>query len=79
MKNNLIKNIYYHQSLHWWHRSKREILSYIIKDHLKKNMKVLDYGCGVGNNLKIFSKAKTIHLYEPNKLAKKLIIKKKKY
>ena len=76
MKDNLIKNIYHHQLIHWWHRSKREILSYIIKDYLKKKMKVLDYGCGAGNNLNIFSNVKTLHAYEKSNLAKTLIKKK---
>ena len=36
-------------------------------------MKVLDYGCGAGNNLNIFSNVKTLHAYEKSNLAKTLI------
>lgn len=39
-------------------------------------MKVLDYGCGAGNNINIFNTVKTVHAYDTSNLAKRLIKKK---
>lgn len=61
------------QNQHWWHRSKREILNYLILPYLKKNLLVLDYGCGAGNNLIIFNELNKIDVFEKRKLAKKII------
>ena len=43
---------------------------------LSEKSKILDFGCGVGSNLKILEKYGSVDAFEPNQLAQKYI---KKY
>jgi len=41
---------------HWWHISKRNSVIELIKLIGRKNLRILDIGCGTGGNLKAFSR-----------------------
>lgn len=52
MRKDLYKDLYLLEERHWWHVSKRNIVTNCIRDHLKKGgAKILDIGCGTGKNL----------------------------
>ena len=62
---------------HWWFRSRRVIFDALLGTlKLSEKSKILDFGCGVGSNLKILEKYGSVDAFEPNQLAQKYI---KKY
>ena len=42
---------------HWWWKSRKIIFSSLLRKYIpKRNIKILDFGSGVGSNLKMLSK-----------------------
>lgn len=57
MQKYLYQDLYNLEDTHWWHKAKRELVSSFLKKNLlNKNKKILDVGCGTGKNLEAFSK-----------------------
>ncbi len=57
MQKYLYKDLYTLEDVHWWHRAKRQLVNYLLKENLaNKKQKILDVGCGTGKNLETFSK-----------------------
>lgn len=58
MQNYLYQDLYNLEETHWWHRAKRDLVSFFIKKNLSeknKEYKILDVGCGTGKNIEAFS------------------------
>ena len=57
MQKYLYDDLYKLEEIHWWHKAKRNLVSYFLQKYLKdKTNKILDAGCGTGKNLEAFSK-----------------------
>jgi SAM-dependent methyltransferase len=58
MENQLFDEMYKVESQHWWFVARRKIIANVIKNlALGKDAKILDAGCGNGDNLEMLSKA----------------------
>lgn len=57
MQQYLYQDLYQLEESHWWHKNKRELVFFFIKQNItdKKN-RILDVGCGTGKNIEVFSK-----------------------
>lgn len=56
MQKYLYKDLYALEDIHWWHRAKRNLVSFFLdKNFPKKDGLILDVGCGTGKNLEAFS------------------------
>lgn len=67
----------YHKN-HWWWKSRKFIFLTLLKKYLKKkNLKILDFGSGIGSNLEILERFGECDAFEVNKIAIKYL--KKKY
>ena len=52
---------------HWWWKSRKIIFSSLLRKYIpKKNIKILDFGSGVGSNLKMLSKFGKCDAFEVN-------------
>lgn len=61
MQNYLYEDLYTLEEVHWWHKAKRELVSFFLKKYLKsKKEKILDVGCGTGKNVEEFGKFGTV-------------------
>lgn len=57
MENQLFDEMYKVESQHWWFVARRKIIANVIKSlKLEKDAKILDAGCGNGDNLEMLSK-----------------------
>jgi len=58
MQKYLYQDLYDLEDTYWWHKTKRNLVSYFLNQNLKnkKGNKLLDVKCGTGKNLGIFSK-----------------------
>lgn len=57
MQKYLYDDLYNLEEIHWWHKAKRNLVSYVMKQNLSGNQnKILDVGCGTGKNLESFTK-----------------------
>lgn len=55
MRSDLYANLYDTEENHWWHRAKRELVGYFIKNNIHTPSPViLDVGCGTGKNMEAF-------------------------
>ena len=55
---------------HWWWKSRKIIFSSLLKKYIpKNNIKILDFGSGVGSNLKMLSKFGKCDAFEVNNKA----------
>lgn len=56
MQKYLYEDLYLQEEIHWWHRSKRELVCQILKGNISKKSNILDIGCGTGKNIESFSR-----------------------
>lgn len=62
MQKYLYKDLYDLEELHWWHKAKRNLVSFFLDQNLNsKASKILDVGCGTGKNLEAFSEYGVVH------------------
>ena len=51
----------------FWHVSKTEFIDILFSRLKKNNIRILNAGCGIGNDLKIFKKYGKVHVIDINK------------
>lgn len=62
MRKDLYQELYFLEAKHWWHVSKRRVVSNYINRFLKKKrVNILDIGCGTGMNLEQLKKYGAIY------------------
>jgi len=82
MDQKVYKRIAKSEKNHWWFFSRREIFTRLIKSlKIKRNSKILDYGTGVGANIRLLKKfsINRISLYDQNKQLLNKLIKKNNF
>lgn len=58
------------ESSHWWFYGRRAVVSSILmRLPLKKDLKILEVGCGTGGNLKMLNKFGVVSAFEMDKVA----------
>jgi len=59
---------------HWWFEGKKNIIFSILKNNIKRrNLKILDFGCGVGINTRMLSNFGDVTCFDENSEAKKYL------
>lgn len=57
MEKYLYQDLYQLEEKHWWHIAKRQAIDHLVKRYLKVTpAKILDIGCGTGQNINYLSK-----------------------
>lgn len=57
MQKYLYEDLYNLEETHWWHKSKRELVTYFLEKYFSsKYNKILDVGCGTGKNMEQLQK-----------------------
>lgn len=56
MEESEYKSMYEQESKHWWFKGRKRIFLSLIKKRYKKGIKILDFGCGTGINIKALEK-----------------------
>ena len=82
MDQKVYKRIAKSEKNHWWFFSRKEIFTRLIKSlKIKRNSKILDYGTGVGANIRLLKKfsINKISLYDQNKQLLNKLIKKNNF
>ena len=82
MDQKVYKRIAKSEKNHWWFFSRREIFTRLIKSlKIKRNSKILDYGTGVGANIRLLKKfsINRISLNDQNKQLLNKLIKKNNF
>lgn len=70
MRKDLFEDLYTLEEQHWWHISKRRIVTSCIQHYLKKkSSRILDIGCGAGKNLEQLKKFGKIYGLDSSKEA----------
>lgn len=54
MKEEAYSQLFENEEGHWWHRSLRNKISFLIRKYAKNQLKILDAGCGTGYGLVFF-------------------------
>jgi ubiquinone/menaquinone biosynthesis C-methylase UbiE len=62
-----------HTSETFWFKAKKDFIDIILSKNIKKNSKILNIGCGTGDDLRIISKYGTLYLLDSDKKALDLI------
>lgn len=63
---------------HWWFESRKEIIKKFLDKNTKGQMKILDFGCGVGINIEMLQNYGDVYVFDESKDANKYIRKNKK-
>tara|TARA_Y100000996_G_C22536531_1_gene648461 strand:+ start:1027 stop:1758 length:732 start_codon:yes stop_codon:yes gene_type:complete len=59
---------------HWWFEGRKKIIYSILKNNIRKNdLKILDFGCGVGVNTKMLSEFGDVTCFDPSPEAIKFL------
>ena len=66
MDNSVYKRYIVNSKNHWWHQARKKIVEEVIKKNLKKNINILNFGAGNGENIKMLSKYGFVFIYEPH-------------
>jgi 2-polyprenyl-3-methyl-5-hydroxy-6-metoxy-1,4-benzoquinol methylase len=67
MKGEVYKRQQEFNSGHWWFESRKEIIFSFLKEKIKKKISILDFGCGVGINLKMLNQFGKVYFYDRNR------------
>ena len=81
MDKSVFKRQFSFHSNHWWFESRRIIFKYLLEDldFNKKKIKILDYGTGVGNNIRLLKNfSNNISIFDKNKKMLNFLAKKEK-
>ncbi len=59
---------------HWWFEGRKKIIYSILKNNIRKNdLKILDFGCGVGVNTKMLTEFGDVTCFDPSPEAIKFL------
>lgn len=61
MQKYLYADLYKLEEIHWWHKAKRDLVGFFLKQTARKGSKILDVGCGTGKNVEEFANFGSSH------------------
>jgi SAM-dependent methyltransferase len=62
---------------HWWFESRKEIIKKFLDKNIKTSVNILDFGCGVGINIKMLQNFGKVYAFDESREAVKFIKKMK--